>query len=138
MGGGTRGAGGRLRLSTLPGPLSGGPARKAIKRAPVTQFVLQLICASTHSQNRTQASALSTYCVQLFAHKLWSHIICMPFYNKLWLAVADTQLRAGFQSPMLLDDIVCTVTKTWKRRIDSCTNCCGDTLSLESLICTLG
>lgn len=35
MGGGTRGGGGRLRFSTLPAPLSGGPAKNAIKRAPV-------------------------------------------------------------------------------------------------------
>lgn len=35
MGGGTSGAGARLRFSTLPGPLSGGPARNVIKRAPV-------------------------------------------------------------------------------------------------------
>lgn len=38
MGGATRGGGGRLRFSTLPAPLSGGPAKNVIKRAPVVQF----------------------------------------------------------------------------------------------------
>ncbi|KAA6424590.1 MAG: hypothetical protein FRX49_05799 [Trebouxia sp. A1-2] len=52
MSGSTRGAGGSLRFSTLPWPLSGGPARKAISLLPAVTCVLVFRTRTDEAEGR--------------------------------------------------------------------------------------
>ena len=61
IGGGTSGEGGRLRFTTLPGPLSGGPARNVNRRAPAHHSMSQNVVLAPN--RLLQAPVIATFAV---------------------------------------------------------------------------